>query len=248
MRRLHFLFMICLLCVCSFAGGKRVLFIGDSITDGNWGNNNKGAASSQRNHWDLNHIYGHGYMYLCAVYYQSKFPNENYMFFNRGISGNTLSDLEKRWNEDVIQLNPDILSVLIGTNDVAVAMKDEGYFDLMDWECRYRALLTTARKNNPRLKIVLGAPFVAKTGKMAASTDFEKRDSLIHCCADVVKQIAMDFNAVYLPYDSLFDDLCAEKNLQVSGIYWICDGIHPTPAGHARMAELWLKETSQLFK
>ena len=55
----------------------------------------------------MNHIYGSGYMYLCASRYQGDFPEKEYAFFNRGISGNTLRDLEKRWEEDVIGMKPD---------------------------------------------------------------------------------------------------------------------------------------------
>ena len=72
--------------------------------------------SAGRNLWDMNHIYGSGYMYLCASYYQSKYPGKGYEFFNRGISGNALADLEKRWVEDARALMPEILSVLVGTN------------------------------------------------------------------------------------------------------------------------------------
>lgn len=69
---------ICLLwlaCLCPMYGqGLRILFIGDSITDGNWGNSDGSAMpSAGRNLWDMNHIYGSGYMYLCASYYQSKY-------------------------------------------------------------------------------------------------------------------------------------------------------------------------------
>lgn len=95
------------------------MFIGDSITDGNWGNSDGSAQpSSVRNHWDMNHIYGSGYMYLCASYYQSNYPEQEYQFFNRGISGNTLNDLKNRWKEDALAIHADVVSVLIGTNDV----------------------------------------------------------------------------------------------------------------------------------
>ena len=99
------------------ATGRRVVFIGDSITDGNWGKGD-GKRSSDRNLWDRNHLYGSGYMYLCATYYQGYFPERGYLFFNRGVGGNTLGELADRWQEDVVDLRPDVLSVLVGTNDV----------------------------------------------------------------------------------------------------------------------------------
>ena len=99
------------------AGGLKILFIGDSITDGNWGSGD-GKPSSERTLWDMNHIYGHGFMYLCASHYLGEYPQYEYEFFNRGISGNSLYDLEKRWQEDVLDINPDVLSILVGINDI----------------------------------------------------------------------------------------------------------------------------------
>ena len=54
---------------------------------------------------------GSGYMYLCASYYQGYFPDRDYRFFNRGVGGHALGDLAARWQEDVIDLRPDVLSV-----------------------------------------------------------------------------------------------------------------------------------------
>lgn len=55
----------------AFTGGPRVLFIGDFITDGNWGNccDTVPPLPNVRSR-NMSHIYGSGYMYLCASYYQ----------------------------------------------------------------------------------------------------------------------------------------------------------------------------------
>ena len=83
-------------------------------------------------------------MYLCASHYQGDFPEKEYAFFNRGISGNTLRDLEKRWEEDVIGMKPDVLSVLVGTNDVHYYLQGDKKepFDFEGWEKCYRSCLT----------------------------------------------------------------------------------------------------------
>jgi len=139
------------------ASGRRVVYIGDSITDGNWGKAN-GKPSSQRNLWDRNHLFGSGYMYLCASYYQGYFPDRDYRFFNRGVGGHALGDLAARWQEDVIDLRPDVLSVFVGTNDAerhlgrllrADDPKTVPDFDFADWERTYRGLLDQARQANP---------------------------------------------------------------------------------------------------
>lgn len=135
------LFVIVFFCISLLlhASGPRVLFIGDSITDGNWGNAcGMPKPTAERSLWDMNHIYGSGYMYLCASRYQGDFPEKEYAFFNRGISGNTLRDLEKRWEEDVIGMKPDVLSVLVGTNDVHYYLQGDKKepFDFEGWENR----------------------------------------------------------------------------------------------------------------
>lgn len=77
------LFVIVFFCISLLlhASGPRVLFIGDSITDGNWGNAcGMPKPTAERSLWDMNHIYGSGYMYLCASHYQGDFPERNMLF------------------------------------------------------------------------------------------------------------------------------------------------------------------------
>src|SRR5580698_2943892 len=129
--------------IAAFSSGARILFQGDSITDGNRGRNA-----------DPNHILGHGYVFIIAAKFGAAFPEANLEFFNRGVSGNTVLDLEKRWPKDTLELKPDILSVLIGVND-----KGHGV-PLDQYEQTYDRLLTDAMAANPKLKLVLCEPFI----------------------------------------------------------------------------------------
>lgn len=249
MKKICFVIMIAVACFSLVqAKGKRVLFIGDSITDGNWGGGGA-KPSSQRNQWDMNHIYGSGFMYLSAAYYQGKYPQKEYEFFNRGISGNALQYLSKRWNEDVIRMHPDVLSVLIGTNDVGNYMKSDKSvkFDFTAWEKLYRQLLDEALQANPNLKIVLCSPFVANTGNLKKTGNYEERDSMVRHCTIIVKRIARDYRATYIPFDEVVDNLL-KKCPTSKETYWIWDGVHPTPAAHQRLAELWISKTKGIMK
>ena len=233
------LIAVMLLIVMESFAGRRILFIGDSVTDGGWGNSAGSAKpTSERNLWDQNHIYGHSYMMLCAAHYQSERPDMNVEFLNRGISGDDLSRLEKRWEEDVIRLHPDVLSLLVGTNDIHYYLQahEKKPFDFAGWEKRYRDLLDRARKQNPKVELLLGTPFVAKVGKIGKADDYAMRDSLIAQLDTIVCHIAHDYNATLLRNDLLFAGLKGEKS------HWIWDGIHPTAAGHQRMADLWISQ------
>src|SRR3954470_9511655 len=86
--------------------GLTFLFQGDSITDGNRTRNN-----------DWNHVMGHGYQYIIASKLWYDLPKKGLHFFNRGVSGNKVTDLAARWQQDTLELKPDILSILIGIND-----------------------------------------------------------------------------------------------------------------------------------
>ncbi len=219
-----------------------VLFIGDSITDGNWGNpSGYPCPTEKRSLTDMNHIYGHGYVYLIASRYESERPDTSRHFLNRGISGNTLADLEARWPTDVIANRPDVLSVLVGTNDIHFYLEGDKSrpFDIDSWEKRYRRLLDITLDSLPQVKLVIGSPFTARSGWMKSSPDFELRRELIASLDSVTASIAADYGAIYLPYDKMFRGLLDAGNLPDE--YWIWDGIHPTPAGHRRMADLWLR-------
>lgn len=224
--------------------GLRIVFVGDSITDGGWGRGNGiKLPNSQRNHTDLNHIYGHSYMMLCAARLLADNPNKGLCFYNRGISGNTLADLEERWNDDVLKVNPDIISILIGTNDIHLFLMDESKeeFDFEGWEERYRNLLDQALEVNMKTNFILGTPFTAPTGNIGQNKNYERRKSLLKQMNEVIEDIANDYNALLIRYDKLFESLY-EEYPDVGPEYWIWDGIHPTPAGHQAMADIWLKE------
>ncbi len=225
----------------ALGAGLKILYIGDSVTDGNWGGGG-GRPSSGRNQKDMNHIFGSGFMYLCAAHYLGKYPEYEYAFYNRGISGNTVYDLAERWEADVLDINPDVLSVLVGINDIYFYMRGDKTvpFDFEAWEKKYRELLESARQANPKLKIVLGSPFVTPTGKIGEDADFEQYDKMVRCCVTIVKNIASDYNAIYLPFQEMFDQIL-ETTPTSQSTYWVWDGIHPSPAGHSRMAELWIK-------
>ncbi len=217
--------------------GPRVVYIGDSITDGNWGDGGGAKPSDQRNHWDQNHLFGSGYMYLCAAHYQGFHPEAGVTMFNRGISGNTLADLEWRWTEDALDLRPDVLSVLVGVNDVHGAVERGAAFDPAEWESRYRRLLDRAREHNPLVRLVLGAPFSSRPAYAG----------MVEECSRIVERIAADYDAVFLPYDAMFAELFS-RYPDVPAAWWLWDGIHPTAAGHGRMAEMWIEKTGRFWE
>src|SRR5450432_2099369 len=110
--------------------GFTFLFQGDSITDGNRTRNN-----------DWNHVMGHGYQYIIASKLWYDFPGKGFHFFNRGVSGNKVTDLAARWQTDTLDLQPDVLSILIGINDSSAVINGDKNFTAEKYESGYRELL-----------------------------------------------------------------------------------------------------------
>lgn len=208
------------------------LFQGDSITDGNRGRDA-----------DPNHIMGHGYAFAVASRVGADFSESGFTFYNRGISGNKISDLQKRWQTDTLDLKPDVLSILIGINDThTLVNKPDEATSIEAFEKIYRDLLTESRRLNSQLILVLGLPFAFLGSRTKEKWAFWQEDTLKRQV--IIRKLAAEFNAILLDYQSLFDKIIKKPNLE----YWIWDGIHPSVFGHEMMARLWIKEVSKQLK
>lgn len=211
--------------------GFTFLFQGDSITDGNRTRNN-----------DWNHVMGHGYQFIIASKLWYEFPDKGFHFFNRGISGNKVPDLAARWQEDTIDLRPDLLSILIGINDTAELLKGNKRFTADQYEADYRALLERTKKELPDISFVLGEPFILPVGHI--KDDWEEYATEVQKRQEVVKNLANEYDAVHVEYQEAFDK-ALEK---APAAYWIWDGLHPMPAGHELMAREWINKVGEKFE
>ena len=207
------------------------LFQGDSITDGNRGRNN-----------DPNHIMGHGYAFSIASRVGAAFPEKANAFYNRGISGNKVTDLAKRWQTDTLDLKPDILSILIGVNDTDSVIRQQNIVTPEQYEEVYRSLLTQTRTQLPDCLLVLCEPFVLPVGRVkenwnAWTADMQRRQ-------EAVKLLSKEFNTVFIPLQKVFTDAVS----LAAADYWIWDGIHPTYSGHELITKEWLKQVSRQLR
>src|SRR6267378_2689227 len=137
--------------------GDVVLFQGDSITDAGRGREKAGTPNEQPG-------LGSGYAWLAAAELLVDHPTEQLKVFNRGISGNKVFQLADRWQADCLDLKPNVLSILIGVNDLW--HKLDGKYDgtVEIYERDYRALLERTRKALPKVKFVICEPFVLRCG------------------------------------------------------------------------------------
>lgn len=204
--------------------GKRViLFQGDSITDGARGRND-----------DPNHILGHSYAYIVGARLGYEWAEQQPVFYNRGISGNRVSDLYARWNEDAISLNPSLISILIGVNDAWRTMSGEPSGVTDRFERAYRHVLEETKEVLPNAGLVLCEPFILNTG--APSRNWEAWSEILTAYQQTVRELAEQFDAVFVPLQEVLDKACHRADAS----YWLWDGVHPTAAGHELIARQWL--------
>lgn len=201
---------------------KKIVFFGDSITDMGRDRNEDFSAFS----------YGVGYPNLIAAQLCGTNPTE-YKIYNRGVSGDTVAKLYARLRGAVWYLQPDILSILVGVNDVRHELECEGV-DIVRYEKIYRMIVEETKEKLPDVKIVLCEPFVLK----GSATEGNYEHFLqVKDYAKVVKKLAKEYGLYFLPLQEKFDKAAEEYGAQ----YYLYDGVHPSIAGAKLIADEWLK-------
>lgn len=203
-----------------------ILFQGDSITDG-W---------RHKQHYYANSGPGMGFGYVNQIVTEllGQHPDKSLRFYNRGVSGHKVFQLAKRWEDDCLMLKPDVLSILIGVNDFWHTLT-HGYEGTAEvYEKDLRQLLTRTQQELPDIKLIIAEPFVVKGG---SSIDESAWIPAFHAYQQSSKEIAQDFDATFIPLQSIFDN--ALKLADVA--YWCPDGVHPSLAGSWLMAQAWLE-------
>jgi len=203
----------------------RILFQGDSITD---------AGRDKRNY----HNMGNGYPKFATAALRDAFPNEEIEFINLGISGNRTDQLFDRMYDDVIALQPDIVSFLICINDVWHRHSHRVETTDAQIAANYRAILERVKKQT-NAKIVILAPFLLDCAEKEAW-----RDELASIL-EIVRSLADEFADVYIPLDQIFDE--ALKN-QPEPKFYSADGVHPNQNGAAFIGKLYAEAVAPLIK
>jgi lysophospholipase L1-like esterase len=204
--------------------GQTILFQGDSITDSSRSKEKQDANSPL--------ALGKGYAWLAAAQVLVDRPEEGLKFFNRGISGNKVYQLAERWQADCLDLKPDVLSILIGVNDLWHKLKHNYTGNLEKYESDYRALVGRTKEALPAVRLVICEPFVLKFGNVDDAW-FPEFDGY----RAAAKKIADEAGAPFVPFQSMFDSAAKIAPPE----RWLVDGVHPTPDGAALMAHWWLK-------
>ncbi|MCD8482096.1 MAG: SGNH/GDSL hydrolase family protein [Verrucomicrobia bacterium] len=202
-----------------------VVFQGDSITD--CGRNANQEPDAPGN-------FGNGYVRILCGRLPQLHPQRAWTFFNRGISGHKITQLYARWQKDTLNLQPDVLSILVGVNDVWHGFKRGDVYDgvpLSHFIRSYDALLDFTIEQMPAVRIILGEPFLIQG---SAWTEEFAEELTIR--AHAIRDLATRRGLALVPYQKVFTDA-----LQTYTVDELApDGVHPTILGHTLMADAWL--------
>ena len=204
----------------------KILFQGDSITD---------AGRDKRNY----HQMGNGYPKFASALIAQAHPDVEFEFINLGISGNRTDQLFDRLYSDAIALDPDIISILIGVNDVW-HRQSAGRIMTTDAqiELNYRTILTKLREMT-HAKIIMIAPYLLDCeGKDEVKADLAK-------IMPIIRSLAEEFADVYIPLDEHFAEAL---KTQPEPKYYSADGVHPNQNGAAFIGRLYAEAIEPLLK
>ncbi len=198
----------------------RIVFIGDSITD---------AERRDPAYQPL----GNGYVHFAGNMLVAKHPRLNLKIINTGVSGDTTRGMKQRWERDCIEQKPDVLSVLIGINDLWTQHAGSDYLPYAvyadEYEFTYRLLLSAAREKCG-CEFVLMEPFM-----FCADLNNPMLKDLRNYIA-AVHRLAREFNAVLVQLQSSID----KEIMEVNPERWSIDMVHPYMWAHAWIAQKWL--------
>ena len=204
----------------------RILFQGDSITD---------AGRDFRNYYNM----GNGYPKYASALIREAFPGADIEFINQGISGNRTGQLFDRLYPDAIAFEPDVISILIGINDIW-HRHGSGKIETTDEQIalNYRTILTRL-KAQTNAKIVMVAPFLL---------DNEEKESWrpeVDRLIGIVRKLADEFADVYIPLDELFAEAL---KTQPEPQFYSGDGVHPNENGAKFIGKLYFDAIAPLLE
>lgn len=204
--------------------GTKLVMIGDSITD---------AERARPVGEGLFGALGRGYVSFVDALLAAVYPDRRIRIVNMGISGNTVRDLRQRWQTDVIDLQPDWLSIMIGVNDVwrqfDLPLIGETHVGPREYEETLDELASASR---PAVRgLILATPFYIEPNRSDAMR--ARMDEY----GAIVKRLASKRQAVLVDTQAAFDE--ALRHYYPATLAW--DRVHPTHVGHMVIARAFLR-------
>lgn len=206
-----------------FKKGDRVVFVGNSITDG-----------------------GHYHSYIW-LYYLTRFPDMPLRMFNAGIGGDVARQIDERLRDDAFSKHPTVMTLTFGMNDTGYQFLTGGKADsayAKNIAISYASFQRIIKKLNahPEIrKILIGSSPYDETAKIKArpligkNAAIQKIEAFMREVADKKGWEFIDFNRPMLAINT--EQQKSDSSFTLEGT----DRIHPGNDGYMVMAYLFLK-------
>lgn len=198
--------------------GQKIVMIGDSITD-----------AGRR---DIEPPYGVGYVTLVRSFVTALHPELGLTWVNKGIGGDTVRHLADRWVADVLDEQPDVLTVMIGINDVWRRFGDRP-LEAVPADEYQSTLVTLLRsvKDTRETALYVGSPYMIEPDRN------DPMRAAIDIYVGLAREVAEEVGAVFIDVQAAFDRVLEHSE----SADWAHDRIHPNQPGHAVIALEFLR-------
>jgi lysophospholipase L1-like esterase len=196
----------------------KLLFTGDSITD------------CDRNN-PAYQPFGNGYVHFAAYSLMAKYPDLEIQIINTGISGNTSTQLLNRWKKDCIDYKADIVTILIGINDLWRRYKPDKVNTAVypeQFETNYRKMIQMVL-NSCQSDIIVMEPFMFCNDEN--NDMFKELKHYQKICAKLASEYNITLISLQTEIDSLSGRVSSEK--------WSADMVHPNTWVHCWLSQRW---------
>ena len=196
----------------------KIVFIGDSITDAN--------------HNYSEDSLGEGYVKIVADMLREK--KDNLEILNKGHDGFTVFGLWKFLEHDCISKKPDIVSILIGCNDVSIKMSTAKTLEEQEFQKYYDSILKKLRQKT-EAKIICMGPFI-----FPHPLEFKNWIPEIKKAEEMARATALKYGAEFVPLHDILNEAASKYGYEEI----TTDGTHLTVKGAGIVAEKWMAATS----
>lgn len=194
----------------------RIVFFGDSITD------------CERDRSDIKSL-GSGYVKILADKLRPIYPDMEIELINKGVSGNEVCDLLARVQEDVIDLKPDAVVMMIGINNTIHKFKYGKELNFKQFEADFTELLT--RLKEAGIVVIFLEPF------LLCAPDKLRMRKLFDRELEIINRVGLAIADEYVAYDEMFNGLTQT----IPYTEYSPDGVHPTHRGSRLIADTAIK-------
>ncbi|TSB47291.1 SGNH/GDSL hydrolase family protein [Alkalicoccobacillus porphyridii] len=196
----------------------KLILIGDSITE-------NGRFEDPED-------VGIGYASFIHHYLTVKHPEAKLQILNKGISGDRITDLEARWDRDVLAHKPDWVSISIGINDVWKQFEhpEMEQVDIQRFEQTYEYLIKQTLEQTEAKIILMEPTIIEEHADSDENLALKSYVEVVHRLAETYKLLLVPTHQAFISY------LNSESPVPLT-----TDGVHMNTKGDILMASTWLE-------